>query len=98
MSTIYNIDTVSESSKTTKERQKDQEVERNNNLEKMNTLDIYARRMDRSHWALTLKFETENHFHNYINKILYRIAKIFYTCDKSYDKHLINKHETVKIS
>ena len=47
LASVYNADEVSESNKTPEERLRDGEIEINNTLENMKTLDIYAHCMEK---------------------------------------------------
>ena len=76
LATMYNADEKYERNKTPDKRRKYVEGERNNTLEKMNTLDIYACCMNKYHLASRLEFETENYYHNFLTMSLLSFSKI----------------------
>ena len=62
----------------------------------MITLDIYACCRNKFNGSLTFKFETKNHYHNFLGMTLYRFAKLFYA--KKNEKQLIKKNQTNKLA
>ena len=90
--TKYNMDTISKRNKTPEQRWKDGEVEINN------TLGIYACCMNKSYWALILKFKTENHHHNFLNMSLHSFTKILYMGKNSRGKELIKSINLINSS
>ena len=62
----------------------------------MSTLNIYAHCIELHHWALTLEFETENHYHGFFTMNLHTFSKVFYVENKSGGIQLIDKQPLYK--